>query len=77
MRTSRRLITFCFLSALFSLSLPGVSWTTEMVDHSPYGDLLKKYVKQGIVDYQGFKNEGSKLDAYLKVLEETDTHKLS
>jgi hypothetical protein len=77
MRTSRRLITFCFLSALFSLSLPGVSWTTETVDRSLYGDLLKKYVKQGIVDYQGFKNEESKLDAYLKVLEETDTQRLS
>ena len=77
MRSSRRLITFCFLSSLFPLILPGFSWATETVDHSLYGDLLKKYVKQGIVDYQGFKNEESKLDAYLKLLEETGTHKLS
>lgn len=77
MRTSWRVIAFCFLSVLFSLSLPGVCRPTETADHSLYGDLLEKYVKQGIVDYQGFKNEESKLDAYLKVLEETDTHKLS
>ena len=49
----------------------------EEVDHSIYAELLQKYVKKGVVDYQGFKNEEGKLDAYLKVLEETDTSKLS
>ena len=49
----------------------------EVVDHSMYGELLGKYVKNGFVDYQGFKNEEDKLDSYLKVLEKTDTKKLS
>ncbi|MBF0235305.1 MAG: DUF547 domain-containing protein, partial [Desulfamplus sp.] len=39
--------------------------------------LLKKYVKNGVVDYQGFKNEESRLDEYLKVLEDTDSKSLA
>ncbi len=39
------------------------------VDHSLYAELLNKYIKNGVVIYQGFKNEESKLNAYLKVLE--------
>lgn len=49
----------------------------EQVDHSLYGELLAKYVKEGGVDYQGFKNEEAKLDQYLKVLENTDSKELS
>lgn len=47
------------------------------VDHSLYGDLLKKYVKDGVVNYQGFKGEELKLDGYLRLLEQTDTGTLS
>ena len=47
------------------------------VDDSLYGELLKKYVTNGVVDYQGFKNEEDKLDRYLHVLEKTDTKTLS
>jgi len=50
---------------------------SEVVDHSIYDELLGKQVKNGFVNYQGFKNEEGKLDHYLKVLEETDTEKLS
>ena len=53
------------------------SWANGVVDNSIYGTLLKKYVKDGVVDYQGFNNEELKLDQYLKVLEETDTKTLS
>jgi hypothetical protein len=49
----------------------------KQVDHSLYRELLAKYVKEGVVDYQGFKNEEAKLDQYLKVLENTDTKELS
>jgi hypothetical protein len=52
-------------------------WPEIVVDHSLYGELLKKYVKDGVVNYQGFKNEESKLDKYLKVLEEPDSSNLS
>jgi len=41
-----------------------------------YAELLDKYVKNGVVDYQGFKNEEAKLDRYLKILEDTDPKKL-
>jgi hypothetical protein len=52
-------------------------WSMDTVDHSLYGDLLKKYVKNGIVNYQGFKDEEANLDQYLKVLEQTNTQELS
>jgi len=68
---------FCLLSCFFLLSLPGASWSTEQVDHSLFGELLAKYVKHGMVDYEGFKDEEAKLDQYLKVLENTDTKALS
>jgi len=45
--------------------------------HALYAVLLEKYVQNGMVDYRGFKNEAATLDRYLKVLEETDTKKLS
>ena len=53
------------------------SWSAQIVDNSLYADLLKKYVKNGVVDYQGFKNEVNTLDRYLKVLENTNSKNLS
>lgn len=46
------------------------------VDHGIYANLLKKYVKNGVVDYRGFKEEESRLDEYLSVLEKTDSKTL-
>ncbi len=45
----------------------------DEVDNSLYAQLLNKYAKNGVVNYQGFKNEEEKLDRYLKVLESTNT----
>lgn len=42
------------------------------VDHTLLGDLLAKHVRDGVVDYAGFKAEEKKLDQYLSVLEHTD-----
>jgi len=47
------------------------------VDNSIYSALLKKHVKDGHVNYQGFKSEEARLDQYLKVLENTDIKLLS
>jgi hypothetical protein len=47
------------------------------LDNTLYAELLSKYVKNGVVDYQGFKAEEKRLDAYLKILESADTKKLS
>jgi len=47
------------------------------VDHTLYGRLLQKYVRNGVVDYQGFKREEAILDRYLSILEKTDPNALA
>lgn len=48
------------------------------VDHSDFDALLKKYVKDGLVDYKTWKAKDLKaLDAYLKRLQATDPSKLA
>lgn len=69
-----------YVSALLCFLIMGLTNTTlaaQGVDNSLYAGLLKKYVKDGVVNYQGFKNEESVLDKYLKVLEEVDSKILS
>lgn len=66
-----------FILAVLMMAGPGSGRAGEGVDHRIYRALLKKYVKDGVVDYQGFKNEQGRLDAYLKVLENVDTERLS
>jgi hypothetical protein len=68
------------LSILISTSFTGLATkcrATQGVDQSLYAGLLKKYVKDGVVNYQGFKNEESVLDKYLTVLESVDSKTLS
>ncbi len=66
----------CLLCFLI-LCLTADVLAAQRVDHSIYAGLLKKYVKDGVVNYQGFKNEESILDQYLKVLEKVDSKRLS
>jgi hypothetical protein len=51
--------------------------SADVKDDTIYAELLGKYVKDGVVNYQGLKNEESVLDKYLKVLEEIDSKLLS
>ena len=45
---------------LFSFcTLLSVARANPAVDHSIYAELLKKYVKDGKVNYAGFKKDGS------------------
>ena len=77
MRNGRHLL---FLSALMFFLITALVTTArsvQVVDSSIYAGLLGKYVKDGVVDYEGFKSEEVKLDQYLKVLEKTDTKTLS
>jgi len=46
------------------------------VGHQIFGDLLKKHVKNSVVDYAGFKTDETKLDTYLKELENTRSNTL-
>jgi len=73
-------IYLILINALLCFSITGLvtnAWSTQAVDNSTYAELLGKYVKYGVVDYEGLKNNEAKLDRYLKVLEETDTKALS
>ncbi|MFQ5484920.1 MAG: DUF547 domain-containing protein [Desulfobacterales bacterium] len=47
------------------------------VDNSIWASLLEKYVKNGVVNYQGFKTDEESLNRYLKVLEKIDPDMLS
>ena len=52
------------------------AWADATVDNTLYAELLHKYLKNGVVDYGGFKNDEAKLDQYLKILEEADVKSL-
>ncbi len=54
----------------------GVSAPQASVDNSLFADLLKTYVKDGVVDYGGFKRNASRLDDYLRVLEAVNPESL-
>jgi len=79
MRIKKLKISFvlwcCFFNGLIGLAAP--VWSIAEVDYGIYAGLLEKYVKSGVVDYKGLKSEETRLDKYLKILEETDTKKLS
>jgi len=79
MKTRKTVSLFILFAALF-LGSSGQGTHTcsgEEVDPGLYAELLEKYVENGVVNYQGFKNEETRLDQYLKVLENTDTKALS
>jgi hypothetical protein len=77
MNSDRAVSVFGLLLCLLLVSMAAKTWSSEGVDNSLYAALLVKYVRDGVVDYQGFKDEEKQLDAYLKRLEQTDTGKLS
>jgi hypothetical protein len=65
------------LSVVMLIFSVGFAEAGETVDNSLYAALLKNNVKNGVVDYQGFKREEARLDAYLEVLEKVNTERLS
>jgi len=73
--------SFYFRTALLVVFLlMGITtegWSMETVDHGIFEDLLRKYVKNGEVDYAGFKSEEQRLTQYLKLLEQIRTQDLS
>ena len=76
-----RRILFALLASFYMVTgaadPQSIASTETVVDHSLYGELLKKYVRNGKVDYAGFKAEETKLDRYLKILENVDPARLS
>jgi len=76
MRIIRSILIFILgLCTLSNLAPSG--WSKAAVDHSLYGMLLNKYVKDGVVDYQGFKNDEALLNQYLEALENIEANSLS
>jgi hypothetical protein len=47
------------------------------VDNTLYASLLNRHVKDGVVDYQGFKDDEATLDRYLNTLAAVDPESLS
>ncbi len=64
----------CFL-LLIGLAV-SIGWSAKTVDDGIYGELLKRYVRDGVVDYARLKKEEQKLDRYLRVLEKANPDKL-
>ena len=73
----RCIIGFSLLLFLGILLCTSPALSADTVDHSLYADLLQKYVKNGVVEYEGFKKEEAKLNQYLSALVKTDTKALS
>ncbi len=69
----RHLIQVAFLiSFLFSTAFPNTNAMAEVQDKTPlYGQLLQQYVKDGVIDYMGFKKDEAQLDIYLNYLVKT------
>lgn len=67
MRHKGRIIPGINIIILTALLLTPV-WARSPVNHSAFGSLLKAHVKNGLVDYQGFKADEAALDVYLAYL---------
>ena len=68
------IMSLCLLFGSMGINPP--VWAGVTVDHGIYALLLNKYVKDGLVDYRGFKTEEDKLDQYLELLEKIDSENL-
>ncbi len=79
MKIKRHLFVFLlsFYMVAATTALQSFASTETAVDNGLYGELLKKYVRIGKVDYAGFKTDEAKLDRYLNILEHVEPDKLS
>ena len=74
-RPAVALLWLGFLVAAVILSASPVAGA--VVDHGLYAQLLNSYVHEGQVSYDGFKQDESKLDRYLAMLETIDPQDLT
>ncbi len=77
---TKRVVLSLALSLVFAAGTVNVQIMAASgagVDHSLYEGLLKKYVKNGQVDYAGFQSEEASLDQYLDLLQRVDIMSLS
>ena len=76
-RKLRLLIFPAFLLLFWGTVLSAKETSREAVNHDLFDQLLEKHVKNGVVDYKGLKQNETKLEEYLGVLEMVDPEKLS
>jgi hypothetical protein len=72
-RILRTAAAVAFAAAIIGTGPPAAA---TAVDHGIFAELLAKYVKNGAVDYAGFKAEEARLDQYLKAIERVDPESL-
>ena len=77
METQNKISMFALLSILLLALIIGSVRAQAGIDNSIYADLLAKHVKDGVVNYAGFKSDEGRLDQYLKILESIDPDELS
>ena len=65
--TDRYIVGWALIFALVLFFGRPLGASAAGVDHSLYSELLQKYVKKGVVDYEGFKEEEVSLDQYLSI----------
>jgi hypothetical protein len=73
---TRRFLFFLLISIFLGIISQAKQTAAATEIHAIWAELLSKYVKAGGVDYTGFKSDESRLDQYLKVLEQTDSKAL-
>lgn len=66
--TAGRVIRRTGFILFFVLLLAESALTAGPPDHSMWNDLLATHVREGKVDYQGFKKDEARLDSYLEIL---------
>ena len=76
MRIKMSLLIFSLIATVVSIYIPGSVTAQQPVDNSSYASLLEAYVKNGHVDYKGFKADENKLDQYLAQLETVEPQNL-
>ena len=77
---TKHLLSRVVLALLIAAVVAGMNLSASTgsgLNHSLYGELLNKYVKDGTVNYAGFKSEEDKLDRYLDLLQTVDPKTLS
>jgi hypothetical protein len=68
----------CIITLWPSSFLPTyLAAAADAVDHSEFGALLAKHVRDGVVDYAGFKADEARLDRYLATHEKVDPESLA
>jgi hypothetical protein len=76
LKRSGTLATSSLLAAFLILSTSLAAVAANEVDHGIYAELLSKHLRNGRVDYAGFKADETRHDQYLKLLEGVDPERL-